>query len=122
MSLRYFCSGCNSRVSPYDTREELTEAPEPGRSGDPVLLRSLNADRRARGLPALAWCWVCDGWIEAYGLSGLELDYRYYERRGVVFRFSGRTRKAFAEELESRRGNRGLGGIITLPQRRRISS
>lgn len=103
MALRYFCTDCNARVSPFDTREQLTLAPEVGRSGDQVLLSSYNNYRREKGEALKAWCWTCDCWVDSYGLTALDLDYRYYERRGVVFRFDGRSRAAFAEELASRR-------------------
>jgi hypothetical protein len=114
MALRYFCATCNGRVSPFDSREQLTEAPEAGKSGDPVLLSSYNMSRRSGHAPLKAWCFVCDGWVETYGLSALDLDYRYFERRGVVFRFNGRSKQAFANELESRRANARIG-VLTIP-------
>lgn len=81
--VRHYCSDCGSRVIPFDKFEKRTEAPEVGKSGDPVLLISYNSDHREE---RIAWCFSCKGFRTCERLGEAEILELYAKRRGVHVR------------------------------------
>jgi hypothetical protein len=87
------------RVFPFDTYERATEGPVLGKSGEAILLSSLNNSRAMKesGL-AWAWCWACEKWVQASRMTQEDLLVAYY-RAGVSIRVDQRA----ASKVHSRR-------------------
>lgn len=93
MHSRYFCTANKKhRVFPYDAidRELGIEAPALGRSGEAVLLSTLNAHppEGKKGEPVIkwAWCWACDSFVQCVRRTQAEVRAEYMHRSGVVVR------------------------------------
>jgi hypothetical protein len=106
----------------------LTEAPEPGRLGGRILLRSANQQRRKDNpddLSQIAWCWRESKWVETVREDKATVALRYLKRKGVTFHFEGDegvrpNPTAFPRHLLSRQEQARRGAaIIRLPRRRR---
>ncbi len=98
---RHFCVECETRVFPFDSYEALTEAPDPGAKGAPVLLSSYNATLRNRDPHGLrvAWCWRCNDFTDCERMERADLLVRYLRRQGVVIRTTGKGSGASQLEL-----------------------
>src|SRR5258708_34442867 len=113
---RHYCSECGSRVFPGDTFEALTESPNGGKRGQPILLSSANGRRRENQDALLAYCWAQKKWVETYHKDKYDLLVEYAQRRGVTFHFNGQvgavgkkiSERSFARRLEERT-TRGSG-------------
>lgn len=101
VSGRHFCSTCANRVFPYDGMEKQTEAPITMGGRGRVLLFSSNAYRAAHDEAKIAYCWVCERFVETERVTQGDLIQRYLTRRGVTVRFK-----------------KGGGAVLRLPKRR----
>lgn len=109
VSVRYYCTNDTThRVYPYDTCEIVARvlAPEPGASGNDVLLGSYNNRRRERGEPAVAWCWSCDQWVACKRETRAEYVLRYLRRQSVRMRLQG-SERTITRKLQRRTGRNG---------------
>lgn len=83
---RYYCTRVPAhRVFPYDGFEKLTEAPVHGKSGEAVLLSSLNSGLAPDDL-RWGWCWACNQWVQCFKRTQHELMRDYLARTGVSIR------------------------------------
>jgi hypothetical protein len=94
---RYYCSANPlHRVFPYDQFDAFTEAPLTGKSGEAVLLTSLNS-----GLPPeamrWAWCWACNEWVQCFKRTQHELIADYLKRKGISIRLNGQAPQSRAK-------------------------
>lgn len=80
----HFCENCHARISPYTKFDAETEAPELGRSGASILLRSFN---NANPEDKLAYCLSCKTFVRCERMTETEIWTMYLNRRGVVVRF-----------------------------------
>ena len=110
LSSRYYheTGGAQHRVFPYDSYESLTEAPEPGKKGAPVLLYSLNSAVKGTGTTVVkwAWCFACDDWVQATRRTQHQVMLDYVRRTNVQMRVDGGERQrilALTQRLEERR-------------------
>jgi hypothetical protein len=100
---RYYCSNVAPglhRVYPYDRIDMTTEGPVIGKSGEAILLTSLNnsAQIRESGMK-WAWCFSCDKWVQASRRTQQDLLLEYLRRPGVSMRLTARSEQARAREL-----------------------
>lgn len=112
--VRYFCSVCadqgrTTRVLPYDSFEAMTEAPEAGAKGNPILLYSYNSKLNKN--ERVAWCFTCNEWRPANREGRPEIMLRYLRRRGVTFHYVAKDERgmvrALNHKMEQRRGGSG---------------
>jgi hypothetical protein len=101
---RYYCTACEQRVLPFDSFEQVTEHPEPGKKGHAILLKTFNAKPERYGAKfRMAWCFSCKEWINAVRRDGAEIALMYLRRKGVVLRIEHKGLRAGIEELLKRR-------------------
>lgn len=96
---RYHCTGCGIRVFPYDAidRELGLEAPMVGKSGEAVLLSTLNSDpvKDSKGVYLKwAWCWACNTFVQCIRKTNAEIRMSYLNRHGISIRNRTSQRKA----------------------------
>lgn len=89
--VRHHCSKCGARVIPFDMFEHETLAPEAGKKGGSILLKSYNASHAQE---RWAYCWSCKGFQRARRLVEDEIREMYLSRRGVYLRGQGARRSA----------------------------
>lgn len=80
---RYYCATCGARVFPGDALEGKTEAPEPGKRGGPVLLRTWNSEHPDE---PYGYCWGCKQMVRLERRDPKAIIAAYVNRKGVVFR------------------------------------
>ena len=101
---RFFCTkDPRHRVFPYDSLESLTLAPVTGKTGEGVLLISLNAQLAKAGSDyRWGYCWACGEWVQASRRTRDQVMRDYLQRQGVSFRVEGRGIRERIEELQDR--------------------
>jgi len=98
---RYFCTRVpNHRVFPYDGLERLTEGPVIGKSGEAILLTSLNNTKSIRETGMLwGWCHSCGMWVQCTRKTQHDLLLDYISRKDVSMRVQGRSEEQRITEL-----------------------
>lgn len=79
----YLCPDGHGRLAPYSKYDAETEAPEPGKSGESILLRSFN---NANPDSKLAWCFGCQAMVECKRVGEAEIWAMFLNRRGIKVR------------------------------------
>lgn len=85
---RYYCTrDPRHRVFPFDRfdLEAGVEAPVPGKSGEQVLLSTLNSNIEP-GMPKWGYCWACEMTVQCQRKTQHQVRLEYYSRRDVVTR------------------------------------
>lgn len=76
---------CGARTFPNDRMDARAEAPEPGKGGRPILLRTWN---NAHPEAQYGYCFSCRGMRLMKRLEPRDVLRLYIERQGVVVRRS----------------------------------
>lgn len=101
---RYYCTkDPRHRVFPYDSidLDFGVEAPVVGKSGEVVLLSTLNANP-VDGYK-WGWCWACGMFVQCIRRTQHQINLEYTRRKGVTLR---RNATAVATRQEERRAHR----------------
>ncbi len=81
---RYYCTkDTRHRVYPYDIFDSATEAPITGKTGEAVLLRTLNS---GLSVTKWGWCWACEEFVQCQRRTQHQVMAEYYKREGVTIR------------------------------------
>lgn len=120
----HFCPECNGTVKPGAIYEDATIAPEPGRKGNPILLKSLNSrlgHQDPNDPSRIGWCFNCQDWVHTYRKTTIDVRFEYAAREGVSFRFNDtvigggvKKAKSIASNLEARADERRAGSGMVM--------
>lgn len=81
--VQHKCDDCGSLVRPYTKFDAETVAPELGKKGQEILLRTYNSYNPEN---RIGWCWSCKDFRGLTRVSEAEIWNMYLRRRGVVVR------------------------------------